>query len=160
MPLKLNVGLSRKVTDHNYGSRGASVNLELELDSGLSSEPTKLHERIRQLFGLVRTSLAEELSGGNGQLTAAPKPETRDSPPPANGTGQPSDNGSRTSAPRAATQSQINALYAISKSQGQNLNQLLRERFRVGKPEQLSLREASQLIDQLKGTSSEEGDGP
>jgi hypothetical protein len=157
MPLKLNVGLSRKVSDNNYGSRGASVNLELELDSGLSSEPTKLHERIRQLFGLVRTSLAEELSSGNGQVTA-PKPETRDNPPPANGTDPQNGNGQRTNQPRPATQSQINALYAISKSQGQNLNQLLRERFRVGKPEQLSIREASQLIDQLKGTTSEEGD--
>jgi hypothetical protein len=47
--------------------------------------------------------------------------------------------------------------YAITKEQGLNLNQLLRERFRLGKPEQLSLREASRLIDDLKGTSQERG---
>ncbi len=35
MPMKLNVGLSRKVGEPNYGSRGASVNLELELDAAL-----------------------------------------------------------------------------------------------------------------------------
>jgi len=63
MPLKLNVGASRKVTDNNYGSRGASVNLELELDASLVAEPQKLQERIRDLFDLVRTSLAEELNG-------------------------------------------------------------------------------------------------
>jgi len=47
MPLKLNVGLSRKVGDTNYGSRGASVNVELELESSLVGEPAKLQERIR-----------------------------------------------------------------------------------------------------------------
>src|SRR5262245_16975493 len=63
MPLKLNVGASRKVTDNNYGSRGASVNLELEVDASLAAEPGKLQEEIRRLFGLVRASLAEELNG-------------------------------------------------------------------------------------------------
>src|SRR5439155_7086344 len=71
MPLRLNVGLNRKVGEVNYSSRGASVNLELELDGALVAEPQKLHERIRQLFGLVRTALAEELNGGsNGHDSA------------------------------------------------------------------------------------------
>ncbi len=46
MPLKLNVGLSRKVGEPNYSSRGASVNLELELDSAIVGEPDRLQERI------------------------------------------------------------------------------------------------------------------
>src|SRR5262245_7623485 len=63
MPLTLNVGLSRKIGEANYGSRGASVNVETELDSGVVQEPDKLKERIRQLFGLARSSLDEELNG-------------------------------------------------------------------------------------------------
>src|SRR5205807_1640883 len=65
MPLRLNVGLSRKVGEANYGSRGASINVDMEIDSALVSEPAKLQERIRQLFILVRTSLTEELNSGN-----------------------------------------------------------------------------------------------
>lgn len=71
MPLKLNVGLSRKVGEPNYGSRGGSVNLEVEVDSGMATDPGKLQERIRQLFGLVRTSLAEELNANHSHNTSA-----------------------------------------------------------------------------------------
>ena len=64
MPLKLNVGLSRKIGEANFGSRGASVNLELELEAGLAGEPGRLHDRIRQLFRLAKDSVDEELGGG------------------------------------------------------------------------------------------------
>src|SRR5687767_5296379 len=67
MPLKVNVGLNRKIGEANYGSRGASVNVELELDSSLIGEPAKFQERIRQVYNLARSSLNEELNGGNGQ---------------------------------------------------------------------------------------------
>ena len=41
MPLRTNIGISRKVADNNYGSRGASVNLEVELDSTLINDPER-----------------------------------------------------------------------------------------------------------------------
>ena len=70
MPLKLNVGLSRKVGEANYGSRGASVNLELELDSAIVSEPGRLQERIRQMFALAKQSIDEELHHSAGVAAA------------------------------------------------------------------------------------------
>ena len=75
MPLKTNVGLSRKVGDSNYGSRGASVNLEVELDSSLLQEPERLLDRIRQLFRLAQQSVDEELSrqDGTNAATRCPK---------------------------------------------------------------------------------------
>ena len=156
MPLKLNVGACKKVGEPNYGSRGASVNVELELDTGLIAKPQELRERIRELFGVVRSSLLEELNG-NGASHSAPADRQQvqngnghnghghadDAPAQPNGQGQ----------PRGATQSQVKALFAIARSRGLNLNELIRDRFRCGKPEQLSIREASQLIDSLKSNN-------
>jgi hypothetical protein len=106
----------------NYGSRGANFNIEMEFDGALVSEPGKLQSRIRQLFGLVRTSLAEELNGSK---------ET------TNGNGDGSENGKASPPTRRATQSQVKAIYAIAKSQHVDLATWLRERFHVGRPEDL-----------------------
>ena len=148
MPLKLNVGLSRKVGEANYGSRGASVNVEMELESTLIGEPQKLRERIRQVFGVVRDSLAEELNGngstaGNGTSTNGVHPNGA-----AGGNGHSNGNGSAN--PRPATASQIRALRAICKAQRLNLDQFVRERYRRSQPEDLNIKEASHLIDELK----------
>jgi hypothetical protein len=149
MPLKLNVGASRKVGDANYGSRGASVNLEMELDTGLAHEPDKLQEKIRQLFGLVRTSLAEELKQANAPAAAETGARNGHAGTHTNGA-----NGSNGEAPRRparpATQSQVKAIHAIAKSQDIDLAGLLRDRFHVGQPGDLSIAQASQLIDELK----------
>ena len=145
MPMKLNVGASRKVADQHFGSRGASVNLELEFDRQLFQEPGKLQARIRQLFALVRASFAEELNGGQDQPSLpAPRPEapTASSPPRTNGS---SKNGAR-----PATPAQIKALHAIARHQGLDLAVVLRERWQVDRPGELSLRQASTLIDELR----------
>jgi len=158
MPLKLNVGLSRKIGEDNYGSRGASVNVELELDSGLAGDSGKLQERIRQLFGLVRASLTEELTG-NGHSHAQGSTKSTNGAPPAtpstsNGSGQTPARSA--GAARAATQSQVRAIHAIAKSKGLNLTRLLRGRFQVDRPEDLGIKQASQLIDALKSGNNQE----
>lgn len=73
--LKLNVGLSRKVGEANYGSRGASVNLELEVESGLATESDALRDRVRQLFRMARAAVDEELNG-NGQANGDSRSRT------------------------------------------------------------------------------------
>jgi hypothetical protein len=142
MPLKLNIGLSRKVGEPNYGSRGASVNLELELESGLLSNPTRLQEQIKHLFGMVKVSLAEELNGG--------------SHPPANGT-PPSREPlpmNQTGATRMATPAQIKALFALTRQQNVEMTGFLQQRCQVNRPQELSLKQASSLIDTLKNDQS------
>ena len=61
--LKLNAGFSRKVGEPDYGSRGAGVNVELELESNLIGDPDALLARIKTLFDLARRSVDEELNG-------------------------------------------------------------------------------------------------
>lgn len=150
MPLKLNVGLSRKVGEANYGSRGANVNIEMELDSALLNEPQKLQERIGQLFGVVRTSLAKELSG------TAPAAGSRST---SNGNGQSNGNGNDHRQPAAnndrasvapATPSQVKAIYAIGRSKGIEVPQFLHQRFQVTRADDLTKQEASRLIDEMK----------
>ena len=55
--LNLNVGFNRKAGEANYGSRGASVNLELELDSGLAGDPERLAAIRAKLASVADTPL-------------------------------------------------------------------------------------------------------
>ena len=137
MPAKLNVGASRKIVDSQFGSRGASVYLEVELDHNLIQEPAKLQERIRQLFGLVQHSLNEELQRGQTAISPEASNATKAKP-----------NGQ----PRHATTAQVKAIYAIAKQQGADLADGLHQRYGVDCPEELTVKQASAVIDSLKAT--------
>lgn len=150
MPLKVNVGLTKKVGESNYGSRGASVHIEMELDGSLASEPTKLQERIRQLFGLVRSSVDEELNGANGHSNTSGDGAANGAKPPQNGNGS-------SQAARKATQSQVKAIFAITRSQNVDMSWLLRDRYRVDRAEDLSIKDASALIEHLKKSNGNGG---
>jgi hypothetical protein len=134
--LKVNVGLNRKVGQSNYGSRGASVHLELELESALVADSDRLQARIRQLFQIAKQSVDEQLD------------QHEDAAPP-NGNGVQASNGSRA---RPATYSQVRALRAIAHRQGVNLPALVQQQYGVGDPQELSIDQASGLIDSLKST--------
>ena len=142
--LKLNVGLNRKVGEANFGSRGASVNLELELEGGLVGDPDRLKERIRQLFVLAKASVDEELNGQT--LPASDRHNGQSHAPCGTGNGQGNGHGSQ----RLATASQARAIRAIAGRQRFDLEQLLGNRFGIARPEELSITDASSLIDELK----------
>ena len=137
MPIRMNCGLSKKVADNNYGSRGASINLEVEVESSLADNPAALKDRIRRVFGLVRESLAEEL---NGQVKTASQVVQNSTT---------SNNGQKPAQPRLATQSQIRAITAIAKRLQVNVENLLSQRFQVTRPQDLSIKQASQFIEEL-----------
>ena len=133
--IKLNAGVSRKVGEPNYGSRGATVNVELELESSAAQDTHVLHDRIRKLFAIARDAVAEEL--GLSMQTGAP---LASQPAVANGNG---------ASVRHASEAQIRAINAICSRLG--LDPHAESHHRLGRSIQdLTLPEASTLIDQLK----------
>ena len=137
--LKINIGHSRKIGEPNFGSRGASVHFEVEVDHGLVEQPQALRQKIRELFVQAQAAVREELHG----------PET-------NGTQRPATNGHQRPQ-RMATSSQLRAIHAIANRQRTNLSELLQE-LGIGRLEELSIGSASELIDRLKSTQSVGGD--
>ena len=137
--LKLNAGVSRKVGEANYGSRGATVNVELELESGAINDAQDLHARIQDLFALANQAVTAELANGSSNGHGAPSTSN------GNGNDAPPTNGGA----RPATDSQQRAIRAICGNRGLNADDEARRRF--SRPVcDLNLREASNLIDELK----------
>ncbi len=159
--LKLNVGFTKKVGEAHYGSRGASVNLELELDSSLVGDADRLKERIRQLFGLAKASVDGELAAGAGQPVVNGNGANghADVQTSAKALAAGSANGRRRDGTRWATASQVRALNAIAERKQVTLPTLLVERFQIHDPAELTITEASALIDELKGPGVAGGQG-
>ena len=163
MPMKLNVGVSRKVGLPDYGSVGASCNLELELDSGLLERNLEeLHDRIRGAYAAAHQAVQDELA-----RLQAPKVEfreklsngssvkgngSRNGHESADGTAAPARRGESAKArsPKPATPNQVQAIHSIARRQDVDLVAILREAYEVDRAEELTLRQASSLIDQLK----------
>ena len=137
MPLKINVGLTKKIGQPDFGSRGANVSFEVELEANLVREPEQLREKIKYLFKVARQAVEEELDSGQ--------------PAGNNGREKGDSNGHpRQSNGRSATASQIRALHAIATREGIDLAAELHSRYGVDWPDDLAISQASDLIDALK----------
>ena len=164
MPMKLNVGVSRKVGLPNYGSVGASCNLELELDATLlERDLNAFHTQIRGAYMAAHQAVHDELARLQAAGTQAPtKPPARDAVNGSGaGNGHARTNGEAVLAGRTAaeaprpgkpaTASQVKAIRSIARQKGADLVAILGDQYDLERPEDLTLRQASGLIDWLKG---------
>jgi hypothetical protein len=173
MPATISVGLTRKVGEANYGSRGGSVSVELEIDSTTLYDPAAFRARVQTLYAMARGSLDEELARVDGAthepspgpaLQGAVAPSGQHGAVPSTQTASAASGASTATSGRLpstrplngrqATQSQIRAIFAISKRQQLDPRDLVRQRFNLGSIDELSVREASQLIDELNSVGA------
>lgn len=134
MPLKLSIGMSRKVGEPNFGSRGATVGLEMEVDSGIVDQPRELHARIAGLFRLAKASVDRELDSDSAMEVPHTQAHVANGVDPI----------------RMATANQIRAIYAIATERKIDLLTELRSRFDVARLEDLTLLQASELISAFR----------
>ena len=62
MPLRLNVGVSKKLGLPAYSSIGASCNLEVELETGLLRDLAGFRDRVQGAFLAAQQAVDDELA--------------------------------------------------------------------------------------------------
>jgi len=165
MPMKLNVGVSRKVGLPDYGTVGASCNLELEVEYGLPEwDLDAFRAWVRDAYIAAHQAVHDELARLRGaEAEAQEKVPARaangavlsnDRAAPYGGTPVRPARGEQGRAPKSATAGQVKALRAIARERDADLEAILRQDYEIGWPEELTLRQASALIDRLKGAES------
>ena len=150
--IKLNVGACRKVSDNHYGSKGGNVNIELELDSSLALDSTKLRDHIRKLFDLANASLTEELQANNEPASVEEiRHQRNDDSFNGNGTG--AGHAVSVVPVRLATEKQIICIQGLARKHGVPVPELLKQAG-VRVFNDMTVRQASQMIESLKGSSA------
>ena len=158
--LKLHAGVSKKVGLPNFSSASASCTIEAELDSSLLQDHEGFQVVVQRAYQSCEKAVQSQIarltndSAPSGATPPHPQEivEVRTSPaisgvsvnrlPAAQFTNQPS--------PRPATASQVKAIRAIAARRKIDLVGLLRERFGLTTADELGIRQASALIDELK----------
>ena len=169
MPLSVNVGLNRKAS-HNYQSTGVSINVTAELDATLLAKPDELQQQIAGLYNQAESALERQAA----QLSPAEPLRTNGARTNGSQRNYERQNGNRGYANRSArtngngggysggaghmTDSQRRAIDAIARRVNADAVYEARE-ITGAELEDLTVRQASDLIDHLKSLESIAGNG-
>jgi hypothetical protein len=162
MGVKLSVGLQKKVGLPDFGSFCANCHVEFEIDRCLiENDLDGFHQKVSDAFVACRQAVNDQLALAN---ESAAKTDIQDEVKPARdvqpNAGKSNGHTGSNGHPHrpvigTVTQSQLRAIHAISRRSSLDAASLLKERFKVDRFESLSIREASDFIDQLKRSSTE-----
>jgi hypothetical protein len=172
--LKLHAGVSKKIGLPGFSSASASCTIEAELDSSLLNDTDGFQLVVKRAYQSCEKAVQDQITrltgtqdGQHDVHEPQPQPvaheviEVRTGPAitGATITAQPRTPASRVQpqpSPRPATASQVKAIRAIAARRRIDLVGLLRDRFGLQTADELGIRQASDLIDELK---SDDQDG-
>jgi len=150
--LKLNASYSKKVPveGQDYSSQSYHCSVDVEIPDGLT--PNQLQAKIHSTFGLVRDSVEAELHNGHTPRAAEQPPaeEHSDRSRPATNANGPS----RGATDARASGKQIKFLTDLALQRQMDIRTLNDEahcQFGVGRVEDLTRKQASEMIDTLNG---------
>ena len=156
--LKLHAGVSKKVGLPGFSSASASCTIEAELDSSLLQDHEGFQIVVQRAYASCEKAVQDQIARltSEDQSDASQPPEIVEVRTAPTITGAsvnriPTSQFSTQPSPRPATASQVKAIRAIAARRKVDLVGLLRERFGLTTADELGIRQASNLIDELKG---------
>jgi len=145
-----NVGKKLPMPGVAFSSQSFMAGIEVEVAD--AATPRQIQERIRQVYQLLAQTIDAEIAAqGAARSPALPEKRFPEQPAVRNGYGEQrngSDNGGR-----KATKAQVKAVFAIAKAAGMSRAELLdlvHREFHADKPDALTVKAASNLIERLK----------
>ena len=153
--IKLSANVSKKVPipGLEYSSQSFNAGMEVEVASNITRGDLK--EKYHELYRILEDSIREQIeaAGDTPQQTAPSqrpqKPERRSGGNGRGGNGRGGNGNGGNGGFKKATEAQARAVFAIARSNGRQMDDVLQP-YGVSSPYQLSIGDASTLIDTLK----------
>ena len=153
MPLKLNVGVSKKVGLPDFGSLGTTCHVEVELDSSLVFDDLDgFHSKVRQAYVACSQAVNDELNRqqADNQGAASQSQPTSSAAGSAKGNSNGHRNGSNGSRASQKQLDYVNQLAGQIRGLGVRRLETLSDKMFGKSLAELSSFDASSLIDSLK----------
>ena len=162
MPLKLNVSIAKKIGQPDFGSLGASCSVEVELPHNIVFDDLEaFHRQAKSVYVACAQAVNDELRATRTRTEPSANPATathRQRMAGVTATRTVMGMATATVGPTVARpQSPRCAIHAIANRQKLDLAQTLQDRFGIDRPDALSISQASELIDELKGCTNGTG---